>query len=197
MPAKEQTGIRTFLAIPLTEALERAVDKVQKELDEETDGVRWTRPGNRHLTLRFFGETAQEDLEKIKVSMLSVKRIQRPFAVEVRGLGAFPTPGRPRVLWLGLTPRAPLQGLYRTCQEELQKLGVAPETRPFAPHLTIGRIRRHGSDLRRLTESYAARSFGELPVSQIVLYESRLRKSGAEHIPIENIELSGNDLPVQ
>ena len=195
MSDRGRPHIRAFLAIPLPESLKQAIGKLQRTLVGEAPEVRWVKPESLHLTLRFFGETTQEDLEKIKVSMLSVKRIQQPFAVEVKSLGAFPSPRRPRVLWLGLPPRMPLQELYESCQGELEKHGLSPEQRPFAPHLTIGRIRQQGSDLSALTDSYATYGCGELPISRIVLFESRLQRHGAKHIPLQTIELSGADFP--
>lgn len=195
MTNRSQKGLRTFLAIPLPESLKKQIGTIQSDLQERSSGVRWVKPDNLHLTLRFFGETSHEDLEKIKGSMLSVERIQKPFEVEVQGLGAFPSPRRPRVLWLGLTPGAPLVDFFRVCQQALEQAGIPPEQRPLAPHLTIGRLRQHGSDLSALTESYAQRSFGTLPVTQAVLYESRLHQHGAEHLPLQTMKLSGADTP--
>jgi len=99
------SSVRAFLAIPLPRQLQESIHCIQTELQASITEARWTIPDNLHLTLHFFGEIEQETLEKLKVSVLSVKGCQRPFQVGVKGLGAFPDPHRPRVIWLGLEPR--------------------------------------------------------------------------------------------
>jgi len=85
-----QTLFRVFLAIPLPQQLKDSISAVQRQLQTQIPYARWTPPKNLHLTLHFFGEIGQETLEKIKVSVLSVKGCNRPFLVEVKGLGAVP-----------------------------------------------------------------------------------------------------------
>ncbi len=178
------SSVRAFLAVSLPTELKTSIAVLQERLKTQVAGVRWANPETIHLTLRFFGATTQETLEKVKVSMLSVKRIQYPFQVAVRGLGAFPNLHKPRVVWLGVEPEAPLQQLYKNCQVRLGAGGVATETRPFFPHLTIGRLRQRGTDLTQLSKQFEQTLIGPLPITQMVLYESRLQPNGAEHIPL-------------
>lgn len=186
-------SVRAFLAIPLATPLQNTIASVQQDLSGTLPGVRWTRPETIHLTLRFFGTSSADDLEKIRASMLSVTLSENPFQVDVAGLGAFPDRHRPRVLWLGLIPQEPLLSLFRSCEQELGRNGVTAEARPFAPHLTIGRSRERGPDLSRLLSAYAGRVFGQLPVEQLVLFESRLHPGGAEHIPLFTAPLRRGD----
>jgi 2'-5' RNA ligase len=176
--------VRAFLAIPLPRALQQAVSCLQRDLHLQVPGVRWTRSDNLHLTLHFFGETQQETLEKIKVSMLSVKGCEQAFSLEVKGLGAFPSRRRPRVIWLDLEPKEQLRRLHGDCLKALHAAGVATESRPYAPHLTIGRMRQQQPDLTGLCNSLAQITLGHLRVDRLVLFESRLHPAGAEHIPL-------------
>jgi len=185
------TELRAFLAVPLPAELQQTITRLQRELTPRVGELRWTRPETLHLTLRFFGQITEEQLEKVATSMLSVGVRQAPFTVRVRGLGAFPAPRRPRVLWLGLDPAQPLHGLYDTCQTQLAAAGIAAEPRPFSPHLTLGRYRQHAAGLDDLVATYADRDFGALPIEQLVLYESRLLKGGAQHIPRCKTPLTG------
>ncbi len=178
------SSIRTFLAIPLPQQLKEAISAIQSHIQAQITGVRWIRSENLHLTLHFFGETKQEDLEKIRVSVLSVKRHQRPFMVEVKGLGAFPNLHRPRILWLDLEPKDQLKRLHRDCRKCLRREGIATESRPYSPHLTIGRLRQRKADLTNLFNSVGQTPIGQLPVDRLVLFESRLHPDGAEHIPL-------------
>jgi 2'-5' RNA ligase len=186
------SSVRVFLAIPLPQQLKGAIQTLQKNLRSQIAGVRWVRPENLHLTLHFFGEVEQETLEKIKVSVLSVTGCNRPFAVEVKGLGAFPNRRRPRVLWLGLEPKDQLMQVYENCRQSLQQAGVATESRPYSPHLTIGRLRQPKSGLSALTEldsSIGDEMIGRFSADRLVLFESRLQPGGAEHIPLLTVSL--------
>lgn len=176
--------VRAFLAVPLPQQLKEAISAIQSHMQAQITDARWIRSENLHLTLHFFGETEQEALEKIKVSVLSVKRRQRPFLIEVKGLGAFPNLHRPRILWLDLEPKDQLRRLHRDCYECLRQAGIATESRPYSPHLTIGRLRRQRPDLTDLYNSIGQTLVGQLPVDKLVLFESRLHPGGAEHIPL-------------
>lgn len=182
-------SLRIFLAVPLEACLQQQLSVLQRRLGDALPGVRWARPETIHLTLRFFAGVTQEDLEKIKDSVLSVKRLQRVFKVEAKGLGVFPDPVRPRVLWLGLEPVTPLQELYRHCQTALTRAGLPPEPRPFRPHLTLGRWREAGPDLRRTLRGWTPQAFGPLEVRQLVVYQSHLHPDGARHDPLLRVDL--------
>lgn len=185
------TTVRAFLAVPLPATLQQDIAALQNELSGGLPGIRWTRPDTVHLTLHFFGDLHADVLEKIRVSMLSVKLREKALQVDVQGLGAFPDRRRPRVVWLGLTPAEPLRLLHQCCQEELGHNGLLPETRAFAPHLTIGRFREHAPDLSTLLAAQAGHRIGCLPIGQLVLFESRLLPGGARHIPLFTVPLDG------
>ena len=80
------SSVRAFLASPLPRQLQESIHCIQIELQASITEARWTIPENLHLALHFFGESEQETLEKLKVSVLSVKGCQRPFQVGVKGL---------------------------------------------------------------------------------------------------------------
>ncbi len=184
------SSVRAFLGVPITAELQGAIHSLQSNLKTRIRDIRWSRPENLHLTLHFFGETTQENLEKIRVSMLSVKRCHRPFQVDVVGLGAFPDLRRPRVLWLGLNPQDQLGQLHRDCQRALREAGLVTDTVPYSAHLTIGRARQRTKELIAVGGELEDRLIGHLPVDRLVLYESRLRPGGAEHIPLFTIGLT-------
>ena len=189
------SSLRAFLAIPLPGPLQDSIVALQRDLRAQIPLARWTRPENLHLTLHFFGEISQEYLEKLKVSVLSVKGCQRSFSVEVTGLGAFPSRHRPRVIWLGLEPEDRLRQLYRNCMKCLHEAGLVTEPGPYSPHLTIGRLRQQKPDLNDLCNSIARAPIGRLPVDRLVLYESRLHSGGAEHIPLLTVNLDAESNP--
>ncbi|MDH3961339.1 MAG: RNA 2',3'-cyclic phosphodiesterase, partial [Desulfuromonadales bacterium] len=178
------SSVRAFLAIPLPWQLQESIRVIQTELQASIAAARWTRPENLHLTLHFFAKIEQETLEKLKVSVLSVMGCQRSFQVEVNGLGAFPNLHRPRVIWLGLEPRGQLEQLHRATERCLRQAGLTTDSRPYSPHLTIGRLRGGKLDLTKRFISMQEKTIEPLNVDRLILYESRLRPEGAQHIPL-------------
>ena len=175
---------RVFLAVPLPRQLKDSIHAIQRHLQVKIADTRWVRSENLHLTVHFFGETEQEALEKIRVSVLSVKQCQRPFLVEVKRLGAFPNLHRPRTLWLDLEPKDQLRQLYRDFQRCLHQVGFVTKSGTYSPHVTIGRLRQRQPDLTDISKSVGQTPIGQLPVDRLVLFESRLHPGGAEHIPL-------------
>jgi len=193
--ADSQKLFRVFLAIPLPQQLKDSISALQRQLQTQIPYARWVPPKNLHLTLHFFGAIEQETLEKIRVSVLSVKGCKRPFLVEVKGLGAFPDRDRPRILWLDLEPKDQLRQLHQDCSKALRRAGVTTDSRPYAPHLTIGRLRQQKTDLTDLYSSIDQRRIGQWPINRLVLFKSRLQPGGAEHIPLLTVSLDENDNP--
>ena len=177
-------NLRAFLAIPLPEDLRRRAEHLQKELSSSLPDVRWVRPESLHLTLRFLPDLPEESVEKIGQIMLSIGTLTPPFRIDVTALGAFPGPTRARVLWLGVDGEATLGELFQSLDERLATIGLPRETRPFTPHLTLGRRRQPGTVPQDLRQRCAALTLGSFQADRIILFESRLAASGAIHLPL-------------
>ncbi|BCA78794.1 RNA 2',3'-cyclic phosphodiesterase [Desulfuromonas sp. AOP6] len=181
--------VRAFLAIPLNKEVREALTDLQKNLGADWPGVRWTGPDHLHLTLRFFGDLPEECLEKIGEVMLSVKSFTAPFSAPVRGIGAFPSTTRPRVIWAGVQGGAPLASLYVQLENGLSGIGLPPEERPFTPHLTLGRCRIPFAGAAKVLSRFRNTDLGSLNIDRLILYESRLGPDGATHIPRKCVTL--------
>lgn len=173
--------MRAFVAVPLPQTLHHSVRELCEELAVSLPLVRWVRPPALHLTLRFFSALTEDSLETVGEIMLSIGRATASFQLRLQGVGAFPSPQRPRVIWLGLTDDQPLHLLQRRLEDQLTQAGLPGEDRPFTPHLTLGRQR--GAAIEPLPSSYRDFAGGIWPVTELVLYESRLSPGGAHHIP--------------
>ncbi len=174
---------RTFLAIPLPQLLQDEVAEVQRTLQRSLPDVRWTPPGNVHLTLRFFGATGADELEKIREVVLSIAVREAAFTAAVGRLGVFPHLRMPRVVWLGVTdPR--LSAFHAHCEAALAQAGFPGEGRGFTPHLTIGRMHRRPPRLGEVLAAWETRQLAPLPVDRLVLFESQLLPGGARHLPL-------------
>lgn len=187
--------MRLFLAVELSAGVREGVAAFQRELEPRLGSVRWVPPENLHLTVRFIGEEGAEVAEGLSRTLPERLENVPPCTVGFRGFGCFPNPKRARILWVGVDPvPEELRRVHALCETTVTELGVEPETRPFRPHLTIGRVKRRGRH-RTLEESVPAfsdRSFGELPVSEVVLFESLLSSEGARHTTLERFRLGGS-----
>ena len=178
------SNLRAFLAIPLPEDLRHRARRLQQELSPRLPDVRWVRPESLHLTLRFLPDLPEETVEKIGQIMLSVGTLFPPFRIDVTTLGTFPDRTRARVLWLGIDGGAALGELFHALNERLATTGLPRETRPFTPHLTLGRWRQPGAIPQDLWQRRAALTLGDFRADRMILFESRLAASGAIHLPL-------------
>jgi len=183
--------VRAFVAIPLSDEVKQKALQVQRTLAGSLSGISWVRPEGMHLTLRFFASIDEETLDRIGEVMLSVGRLFPPFQMEADGVGAFPSAGRPRVIWLGLRNDEPLRNLHAALEAGLEGIGIPAEERGFKPHLTLGRARRRLPPAQEVLNPYRDFSGGTLPVDRLILFESRLQSSGALHLPLKTVTLAG------
>jgi 2'-5' RNA ligase len=185
--------VRLFVAAKVPrEVLDRLV-RAQRELGGRTgSSVRWVRPEGIHLTLKFLGEVEEEAAGRIGETLGAIG--SSGFPVACRGIGFFPNRSRPRIVWAGLEePSGRLGELHREVEQRLEPLGFARESRPFHPHLTLGRSRSQRGE-RRLVEAadpLAGEAFGEFSVSEIHLFQSRLLPDGARYTVLETVPLTG------
>ena len=171
----------------------RAVASAQASLAGEP--IRWVRVDILHLTLRFLGETAPANIERVLQRAGEQAASWRAFELNVRNLGCFPDPGRPRVIWAGAADESGvLAAVAHDLETVARECGFPAETRPFSPHLTIGRVRdRLSTDgLRRLAGwigEAASEGYGVVPVGSVELYRSDLRPTGPVYVPLASLAL--------
>ena len=174
---------RLFVAVPVTEEVRDAVGRLMERLAGAPIDVRgpgqprWVHVEGLHLTLRFLGATPDVRLQELSAAVAATARGVAPFRVELTGGGAFPTPQRPRVLWIGIEAGATeLEALGRRLDGELAQLGWPPDERPFTAHLTLARTDGvPGSDekARRLIELARDVRFG-WEADRLILYKSHV-----------------------
>ena len=186
--SRKADTVRVFVAIdlpaPAKEVLRQAVADLQSDLPQ---GIRWVRPEGVHLTLKFLGDVASARVADIQSAMERASREFGPtsFRLALSGLGVFPNPREPRVLWAGVSgdmkALAKLQGLV---DESLEVAGFDRERRPFRPHLTLGRVRDQvaPAERRRIGQVMQQASLApnvEWQVVNIHLIRSNLTPGGA------------------
>jgi 2'-5' RNA ligase len=184
---------RLFIAIDIDESIRNDLkNEVYKK--EHLGHLSWVRPENYHLTLKFLGDVPTSDIDKIAGILEKSTRGRGDTTLTYTTLGVFPSPSRPRVIWVGFKESSDtLKRIANEIDEGLfSELGMQKENRPFTPHLTIARVKKH-INKHRLAEflkkgvDFKKNSFD---VKNIVLYESELKQSGAEYRRIKEAALT-------
>lgn len=181
---------RIFAAIDISDDARREISNYIENLRDEFSGLRvgWERAEKLHLTLKFFGDVEEKSLEKIIEAAAQTANAFSPFDLQIVGTGAFPSKRNAKILWLGVKDDAEnLRRLNEIYEKECAMRSFPKETRIFKPHLTIGRLREphfsKGLTEKHLQNQFAAPAF---TVSEIVVYESRLQKSGSAYFRVQS-----------
>ena len=185
--------MRTFLAITLPDRLRAELATLQDQLRATHAEVTWVEPAHLHLTLKFLGEMAEERLSELVGALTTTVSAIPRFALSADGIGTFPTERHPRVIWVGLGRDLERLGqLARAVEAACVRLGFPAETRPFAAHVTLGRVRTpHRLDA--LSDSLARAAFvstTEIPVTAVTVFESRLSPQGPDYRPRATVSLA-------
>ncbi len=185
--------IRAFIAIELPEEVKCYLRELVEDWKRLDRGVKWTRSEGIHLTLKFLGNVDRSGLEAIKEFAGPVFAGRAPFSLSVAGTGAFPNPKRPRVIWAGVDDYDRiLEPMVKDLETALEPLGFEPEKRRFNPHLTIGRVKaaRISSELIEAMTQMRQASGPAFHVDRGIFYQSVLKPSGAEYVPLAEFPLA-------
>ncbi|HXK61911.1 MAG TPA: RNA 2',3'-cyclic phosphodiesterase [Acidobacteriota bacterium] len=184
--------IRSFIAVDLPQEVRARLHEYGRELKELGLKGSFTRPDSFHLTLKFLGNIAEQQVEEIGSALEHAVRGAKPFQVDVRRLGVFPGPSNPRVVWMGLERSEALESLQQRIEEAAEALGFGREGRPFRPHLTLVRLKSKdnlkalGEYLRKAGPEASA---GTVLVNEVVLFRSDLRPDGARYSRLRTVPL--------
>ena len=187
--------MRAFVAVTLSTRLVAEAVAIQKRLrqaaEEREAQVRWVPPGNIHMTLKFLGEIPDETGPAIIDFLSSQLSDIEAFPVSSVAAGAFPSCEEPRVLWMSVEDRhGELTDLAERTDKALTELGFAPETRAFAPHITLGRV-KDGKTAGLLDEAKGMELKATATIRDVVLFRSVLGTQGAQYTPIGRVALTG------
>jgi 2'-5' RNA ligase len=184
---------RMFCAFELPESLRARISQHSQRVREAVPeaAASWSRPENIHLTVKFFGNVAQQRVTPISAAAARVVKEFSPIQIDVGKTGVFPRPSRPQVLWIGIDdPSDALARFHEQLEHEFAAEGFAKEDRAFQPHLTIARIRKP-HDSNRLAEAHLGIEFSKVTIelSELVLFRSELSSKGSKYTPISRHRL--------
>lgn len=170
--------MRLFVALALPAALKAQLALLAGGIP----GARWVPPENYHLTLRFIGEVEGWQAQEVDDALAAIRA--RPFELSLRGLGTFEKAGRIQALWVGVERTEGLSFLQSKVETALQRIGLEPERRRFAPHVTLARTEKAPPEkLIGFVQAHNLFRAPPMTVESFTLYSSRLGKEQAVYVP--------------
>ncbi len=186
---------RLFIAAELPAHIKAEMISAQAWLQRANLPVSWVAPGSMHLTLRFIGETSAALLPNLERAMRDALAPHTTMNLRLNGVSAFPNDRRPTVVWAGVGGEvAMLQRAQAGIEAALSGLGIAPEPKPFRPHLTLGRLQRTADREHQQRLGDAIRALPpptplEWAIERVVLFRSELHSDGPVYIEIVDYRL--------
>jgi 2'-5' RNA ligase len=179
--------VRAFFGLPVPEAQRRELDHFLSACATIAPAFRWTPAANLHLTVRFIGQVERATVDSVADRL--ARRELAGFELGLGEIGTFKRGRLARVIWLQISSGADAaRALAEVVEAECVRSGLAPDTRPFTPHLTLARARaREGAALPPLP---AAPELPTWRAGELVLYKSRLGRAGSVYEPMRTIRLS-------
>jgi 2'-5' RNA ligase len=185
---------RLFIALPIDdEQAVRSLDNVIKNLNKYHYLIKTVPADNFHITLKFFGSVDFTLADSIADSFLSLNSFKK-VEYTIKGIGAFPSVSDLSVIWAGLKcDEQPLGTISRSVETLASESGFPPEKRKFIPHLTLGRVKREKKVPQELKDYIVKERdsvFASSVFSELVLFESILKNTGAEYKKIGVLKLT-------
>jgi 2'-5' RNA ligase len=182
-----------FVAIRLPQSVKDSLAQLQCTLDQAQADVTWVEPHNLHVTLKFLDEISESQAQHVMSLLARVASAEPGFELGLAQPGAFPSVAAPRVMWVGLAQgQQTAARIAAAIEMGSRELGLRTEERPFAAHVTLGRV-RSARGRPRLADQI--RSVRWIPpagwqVRALTLYESRLSSAGPQYVVREEAGLS-------
>ena len=166
--------MRTFVAIEVSNKdVLNSIRQVQSELNIKAKPVELH---NMHFTVQFLGDVSEDMVRKISDALNSIEF--SPFSISFMGVGVFPKPSFPRVIWIGTKDGInELEKLAEMIRTKLSQIGFHPDKK-FKPHVTIFRVKNKIEGISDKLEKFSSYSFGKQMISEIKLKKSELTPNG-------------------
>ena len=149
-------------------------------------GAYWQDDEQLHLTLRFIGEVDRHQANDVAAALGTVRHAA--FVVALNGIGQFERRGK-GALWAGVTPHDDLRALHKKVDQACRRVGIAPDTRAYHPHITLARFGRGSGPIDAFAAESGGLSSAPFTVDSFRLYESHLKADGALYSVVERYPL--------
>jgi RNA 2',3'-cyclic 3'-phosphodiesterase len=174
--------VRLFICFDLPAPVREEFAAFISSCKKKEPRAKWVRAEAMHLTLKFLGETREDQVSDICRALESVHS-SSPMDIRYRGLGFFPDGRHPRVFWAGVQASANLADIAHAINGAVKPLGFPAEDREFAPHLTLARISAPGKwdKLVQIASEFSSHEFGTSRETEFHLIQSFLKPNTAEY----------------
>lgn len=181
---------RLFVALEIKDDIKNKILSSYSLFPNDVIKAKFIERKNLHITIKFIGEVNVNDINDIIERLNDVKANTIPFNIEYRGMGAFPKPYDPRIIWIGGDSQS-LLILANKIDKELHKVGVKKEQRPFSSHITVARVKMtyKKNDVKDIILANKDQTYGKQSVDRFYLKKSELTPSGPIYSNVEVFEL--------
>lgn len=157
----------------------------------KNDTINWVNDYNIHITLKFFGDTPEDDIPAICSILRNAGARHQPFDLSLESVGIFGSSYNPRVIWFGMKKSQPVEKLAEDMLDSLAKSGYPRDDQHFRPHLTIGRVKSVDNKkyFQQIIDRYKQSYLQEVPVTNFELIESKLTPRGPIYTTLETFPL--------
>lgn len=187
--------MRSFIAVKISSQQRRKIADLIGDLRASEARVKWVRPENMHITLKFLGEVDERKLPEIFDSFEKSLTNAQAFAFNLKDIGCFPNIRRPRVIWVGIERgKDELKILANTVDNFMAEFGFEREKRGFSAHLTIGRV-RDTYGIETVTGRFDGTNFNteSCVIDEVVFFQSILKREGPTYIAHKVVKLQTKD----
>lgn len=179
--------IRTFIAVELDPVFRTQLIELQARFAGLN--LKLVEPELLHITLKFLGDVEESSIPALSEALDSLGCTA--FEAKVEGLGVFPKPGNPKVLWLGSFGN--FRALHSRIEEVLNPFGFEKDRREFAPHATLARIKFLKQPQKKifleLFHELKNIKIGSMKVDQVKLKKSTLTPEGPLYETLHTVYL--------
>ena len=189
--------LRLFIAIAVPLDVRQEIGRAQGRLQRNSPpgAIRWTRPEQFHVTLKFLGDVPSEHTAALEKSVAAVCSASSALRLSADGIGFFPNAHKPRVIWTGARDDSGLLSeLHRQIDQALRWLAPAERPEKFTGHITLGRFKPGRpaaiQKLLELVSDLHGQHFGVWQAREVDIIRSELTSVGAEHLPIASLPLA-------
>ena len=181
--------IRSFISVDI-----EATDDIRtfiNEIVETGANINMVNPDMIHVTIKFLGDIDEEMVADIGQKLDLIVEGRKPFVIDLKGVGTFPSIDYMKVIWIGIEENTELSDIAHRVEEELVPLGFSREKRSFSPHITVGRVKsgRNKQRLRAVVDDYRDVDFGKIIVNKLNLKKSVLKPDGPEYTTLKEFYL--------
>jgi 2'-5' RNA ligase len=184
--------MRVFIGIKPDDKVRETIHSALKPFRKISTPIKWVKPENIHLTLKFIGETAPDLTARLTERLMKTRFQSPPITLNITGFGKFGLGRDLNVFWAGIEPNPDLSRLFEQMEIALAEAGIPRETRPFKPHITLGRNKKRTelTSILNLIEQNRETAVSRFSTRSFQIFKSILTPEGPVYSILKEVEFS-------